>query len=1042
MNPRHHAVKALVAMACCMTATLVSAQSTSIYSQSFGSSLGTFTSAGAVKTGATGATLTAAVLSADGSITSGAISTKGFNNIVVSYDRVTAGILAVIGDSGIVEYSVNGGTFTQLESTRITASARASFTLPAAAAESSISLRVRVVGISNKETFTVNNVTVTGTPIISTGGGSTGGGNGVGSAPAVGEFATWESGHVRPMALNADGTRLYVVNTPDARVEVFDVTGATPVLKESIPVGLEPVAVAFAPNGQLWVVNHLSDNISIIDISSAPSRVVNTLYVGDEPRDIVFAGPGNRWAFITTAHRGQNAPFDPQFATPSVGRADVWVFDATNPGTKLGGAPKTILNMFGDTPRALAKSADGSRVYAAIYHSGNKTTIAQGGPGGVLSKTGPSTAADGTKQPATGLIVQKNDAGDWVDGGDPARGIAPKTWNANIKLNLPDYDVFTIDATASTPAVITSKTVTGVGTTLYNMAVNPINGKVYVTNTEARNVVRFEGPGKNSTTVNGHFVESRITVIDGTTAQPRHLNKHITSYGSGLGTAAENAAAVATPLEMAVTPDGSTLYMASMGTNKLARYSTAQLESNSFTPSTANQLVLSGGLPTGVVLDTARNRAYVTTRLDNGVSVVNTDTFTEGAHVKMYNPEPAEVVKGRKFLYDASYTSSRGDSSCSGCHTFGDLDHLSWDLGNPDDVSKANPNTYSTKVPTILRTMTKFHPMKGPMSTQTFRGMAGNGPMHWRGDRTGTTVAGATLEERSFKEFSVAFPGLLGRETPLTDAEMTDFARFALKLISPPNPVANLDGTYTATQQAGFDFFMNKNADTISTCNGCHTLDPAKGKFGTDGTLSFEGPTIAQNAKIAQLREMYQKVGSFARNSTSNSPPSPQMGDQIRGFGYSLDGALGSVNEFLNALVFLPVNAANRANLQEFVLAFPSDVAPVVGQQVTVTAANASQADVAARLSLLVSRAKITSPRPECELVAKSVVGATTRGWVHSRASDTFVPDRKSEAAVSLSSLLSLAKTNSAPITFTCAAPGNGTRLGISRKADGSFDGS
>ena len=29
-----------------------------------------------------------------------------------------------------------------------------------------------------------------------------------------------------------------------------------------------------------------------------------------------------------------------------------------------------------------------------------------------------------------------------------------------------------------------------------------------------------------------------------------------------------------------------------------------------------------------------------------------------------------------------------------------------------------------------------FHPMKGPMTTQSLRGMDGQGPMHWRGDRT------------------------------------------------------------------------------------------------------------------------------------------------------------------------------------------------------------------------------------------------------------------------------------------------------------------
>ncbi|MEY4427424.1 MAG: hypothetical protein RLZZ182_113 [Pseudomonadota bacterium] len=1037
MTPTLRAAMPLVALACWMTATSASAQS-AIFQQSFNTGLGGFTATGTVKTGSTGVVMTAAALSADGAVRSPVISTAGYSNIAVSFDRVTAGLYSSVGDSGVFEYSTNGGTsFTRLEAATNTSSSRASFNLPAAAANASIVLRFRIVGISTKETYTVNNVAVTGTAAA---GGGGGGGTVGGKAPAIGNFVTFETGHVRPMALSADGTRLYVANTPDARVEVYDVTGSSPVLKDSIPVGLEPVAMAFAPNGQLWVVNHLSDSISVIDVSNGPGKVVNTLYTGDEPRDIVFAGPGNKWAFITAAHRGQNAKFDPQFATPGIGRADVWVFDAANPGSTVGGKPTTVLNMFGDTMRALARSADGSKVYAAVFNSGNRTTIAQGGPTGVLAKTGPTTAADGTTHPSTGLIVQKNPAtGNWEDSGDPDRGIAPKIWNANIKLDLPDYDVFTIDTSGSVPAVVKEKTARYVGTTLFNMTVNPVNGKVYVSNQEARNAFRFEGPGTRGTTVNGHFVESRITVVDGTDAQPRHLNKHITSYGKGLGTAAEKAAAVAIPLEMAVSPDGKSLYMASMGTNKLVRYSTAALEANTFTPNTADQVVLSGGLPTGVVLDANRGRAYVTTRNDNGLSVVDTASLKETAHVKMFNPEPTDVVNGRKFMYDASFSSSRGDSSCAGCHIFGDFDHLSWDLGNPDDTEKTNPNPYNKNVPAILRTMPRFHPMKGPMNTQTFRGMAGNGPLHWRGDRTGES-SGDTLEERSFKDFKVAFPGLLGRDAEPTDAEMTAFAKFTMKIMMPPNPVKNLDNTYTATQQAGFNFYMNTNADTLTTCNGCHTLDPATNKYGTDGTMSFEGPTISENFKIPQLRNMYQKVGSFARNSTQNSPPAPYLGEQIRGWGYSADGGLGSINEFLTALVFVQVSADSRAKLQEFVLAFPSDLDPVVGQQVTVTPSTASQADVSERLKLLVSRAKVTAPRPECELVVKGVLNGVRRGWVHARASDSFVSDRSTDSPVTLNGLLSQASAANAPLTFTCAPPGNGTRLGISRKADGSLD--
>lgn len=852
--------------------------------------------------------------------------------------------------------------------------------------------------------------------------------------PAIGELAAFESGHVRPLALSANGQRLYAVNTPDHRVEVFSTSGAAPVALESIPVGLEPVAVALAPDGKLWVVNHLSDSISVVDVSTTPARVVNTLHVGDEPRDIVFAGPGDSWAFITAAHRGQNAPFDPQLTTEGTGRADVWVFDAANLGAKLGGAPLTILTMFGDTLRGLARNADGSRVYAAVLNSGNRTTVLTDdlGEGGLI-KPPPFTAADGTTQPATGLIVQWNGSA-WMDGGDPRTNTPPRSWSSRVKLKLPDYDVFEIVSTGALPRL--GARASGVGTTLFNLAVNPVSGLVYVSNQEARNLTRFEGPGTRSSTVRGHFVESRITVLNGTSVLPRHLNKHITSYGAATGTAAERALSLATPLQMAVTADGARLYTVAMGSNKLARFTTAQLEANTFTPSAADQLVLSGGGPTGVVLDEPRGRAFVMTRFDNGISVVNTTSFTESAHVRMFNPEPPVLVAGRPFLYDATLTSSRGDSSCSGCHIFGDLDHLAWDLGNPDGVLAQNPALYSAVVPLDGRNR-NLHPMKGPMTTQSFRGMRGNGPMHWRGDRTGVSRdADETLEEQAFEDFNVAFTGLLGRAAPLATAEMDAFAKFALRLVYPPSPIANLDGTLTPAQAQGAQLYSSVVTDRIAQCSGCHTLDPALGRFGTDGTMSVEGPFIDEDMKIPHLRNMYQKVGMFSIN--TQVPGTPDLGDQIRGFGYDHSGSSGTLDLFLSQQVFT-LSATQRSQLEQYVLAFPTDLAPIVGQQLTVTTANAGRADVQARLALLIQRAQVTSPRPECELVARGVLGGRSAGWVMNR-SQRFAPDLAGAPDVSLQELLAQASAAGTPLTFTCTPPGNGTRIGVDRDGDGVLD--
>ena len=57
-------------------------------------------------------------------------------------------------------------------------------------------------------------------------------------------FVTFETGQVRPLALSSDGSRLYAVNTPDNQLEIFAVGTAALTHVASVPVGLEPCAVA------------------------------------------------------------------------------------------------------------------------------------------------------------------------------------------------------------------------------------------------------------------------------------------------------------------------------------------------------------------------------------------------------------------------------------------------------------------------------------------------------------------------------------------------------------------------------------------------------------------------------------------------------------------------------------------------------------------------------------------------------------------------------------------------------------------------------
>ena len=294
-------------------------------------------------------------------------------------------------------------------------------------------------------------------------------------------------------------------------------------------------------------------------------------------------------------------------------------------------------------------------------------------------------------------------------------------------------------------------------------------------------------------------------------------------------------ASLAMPLDMAVASDG-TLYVAAFGSSTVGVFSTTELEDGTFVPNAARHIAVSGGGPSGLALDEAHHRLYVLTRFDNAVKVIDTTTGHETGQHALYNPEPADVVAGRRFLYDARHhvEQRRGVVRHLPC-----LRRLRQPRLGPRQPRRRREAEFNPAwapghpVP--------FHPMKGPMTTQTLRGLVNQGPMHWRGDRTGATFIGDQLvydTTLAFEAFNVAFDSLLGRDDgPLSDADMKAFTDFALQITPPPNPVRSLDNQLTAAQANGRNLYLDRAAifDKAANCGGCHTLNASDGHLAPVG---------------------------------------------------------------------------------------------------------------------------------------------------------------------------------------------------------------
>src|SRR5207249_317847 len=124
--------------------------------------------------------------------------------------------------------------------------------------------------------------------------------------------------------------------------------------------------------------------------------------------------------------------------------------------------------------------------------------------------------------------------------------------------------------------------------------------------------------------------------------------------------------------------------------------------------------------PTGLALDEARHRLYVYNRFAGSISTVDTASETVLDTRPLFDPTPKVIKAGRPHLYNTHDTSGLGQAACASCHVDVRFDRLAWDLGAPTNDMQLISNGFNFG-PTPPSVTNNFHPMKGPMVTQTLQ---------------------------------------------------------------------------------------------------------------------------------------------------------------------------------------------------------------------------------------------------------------------------------------------------------------------------------
>ncbi len=259
------------------------------------------------------------------------------------------------------------------------------------------------------------------------------------------------------------------------------------------------------------------------------------------------------------------------------------------------------------------------------------------------------------------------------------------------------------------------------------------------------------------------------------------------------------------PYGVAITPDKSKIFVSSAGSDYVSVVNVSALlrSVRGAHESLANDLSASasyvtaripvGRNPRGIVLSPDGKRLYVAARMDDKITVINTQLAKVISSIDLGGPRIVNALRRGEQLFNSAHFAFQGGFGCANCHIDETFDGLEWDL---------EPDGFGVDI----------------VDNRSIEDLMGTEPLKWNGGNPNLPTECGPRTEKYFY-----------RSQSYDAKQLADLVSFIFTIPVRPNRYLMPDGELTQAQERGkaiFERIKTKSGQTIpesNRCPACHS---------------------------------------------------------------------------------------------------------------------------------------------------------------------------------------------------------------------------